>query len=322
MIDLLAIQPHKISTDLSSYCSLVYGVPKVGKTTFMHELFGDDMLLLATEKGYLARAGIFAIDIPRWKEFMDTIRALKKPEVKERYKVIVIDTVDLLYEMAVKHVLMVNGIDKLGDIPYGGGYKMVDDLFKDALLEIQGMGYGLAFISHSVSETNEETGQSKYKPSLNKRGALIVNKMVDVIGFAYLKKSDDGEEVRTLYLRETLAFTAGCRFGNMKPAIPLNAEAFKEAMKEAIESEGSEALTDVKAERMQLVEELNYDKLFEGLKEMSIKFNNADQLPKYMAIVENHLGKDRKVSELVAGQEEIMSIILDELVELSKELGI
>ena len=32
-IDLLSIQPHKISRDLSGYITYVYGAPKVGKTT-------------------------------------------------------------------------------------------------------------------------------------------------------------------------------------------------------------------------------------------------------------------------------------------------
>lgn len=299
--------------------------PKVGKTTFIHELFGDDMLLVATEKGYLARAGIKAVDVPRWKEFTDVIRQLKKPEVKAVFKVIVIDTIDLLYEMAQKHVLTVNGWEKLNDAPFGQAYKMVDDLFKEAILEIQGLGYGIAFISHSVADTNEETGQVRYKPSLNKRGAGIINKMVDVIGFAYLKKNEDGEEVRTLYLRETLSFTAGCRFGHMSPAIPLNAKLFQDEMRKAIEKVGEDdanALTDVKASRLQLVEELNYDKLMADLRAVSVKLREADQLPRYMAVVENHLGKDRKVSELVAGQEEVMSIILDELNELISELGL
>lgn len=324
MIDLLAIQPHKISTDLSSYATLIYGNEKAGKTTFMHELFGDDMLLVATEKGYLARAGVNAVDVPRWKEFTDVIRQLKKPEVKARFKVIVFDTADLLYDMAVKHILLVNGIDKLGDIPFGGGYKMVDDLFKDALLEIQGMGYGLGFISHSVMEVNEDTGVTKFRPSVNKRGGAIINKMVDTIGFAYLKEVD-GEEKRTLYLRETLNFKAGCRFRFVAPAIPLDAKVFQEEIAKAIAKEGemdANSVTDVKANRVQFEEELNFEELMNDLRGMALKFKEAEQLPHYTKVIENHLGKERKVSELVAGQEEIMSIILDELAEISKELGI
>ena len=33
-INLLNIQPHKVSRDLSGYITFIYGAPKVGKTTF------------------------------------------------------------------------------------------------------------------------------------------------------------------------------------------------------------------------------------------------------------------------------------------------
>ena len=287
----------------------------------MHRAFGKDALFIATEKGYLGLAGVMAVDTPNWKTFRDVIKQLKKPEVQAKFKVVVIDTIDLLYDMAIKHVIMVNGVDKLGDIPFGGGYKLVDDLFKDALLEIQGLGYGMAFISHSTSITNEDTGNTKYTPSLNKRGAQIINKMVDTIGFAYLKQGENGEE-RVLYLRETLAFTAGTRFAHMPPVIKLDADVFKGEMALAIEKEGDSVLTDKKATGFVLVEELNYDELYESLKKISKVYQEAEQLAEMKFIVEHHLGKGKLMSELVKGQEEIMSIILDELKDKAKELGI
>lgn len=324
MIDLLALEPHKISTDLSSYVTLIYGTPKSGKSTFMHRAFGQDALFVATEKGYLGLAGVMAIDAPNWKTFREVIKQLKKDEVKAKFKVVVIDTVDLLYDMAHKHVLMINGIDKLGDIPFGAGYKMVDDLFKDALLEIQGLGYGLAFISHSIATTNEDTGQTKFSPSLNKRGAGIINKMVDTIGFAYLRQGESGEE-RVLFLRETLAYTAGTRFAYMPASIPLDANVFKEEMARAIEKEGEinpDALTTDKAKTFSLGEVLDYDKLMTDLRVIANKFNENEQIAEMRFVIENHLGKGRLLSELVKGQEDIMSIILDELSEKAKELGI
>lgn len=33
-INLLSLEPHKVSRDLSGYITLVYGPAKVGKTTF------------------------------------------------------------------------------------------------------------------------------------------------------------------------------------------------------------------------------------------------------------------------------------------------
>lgn len=45
MINLLDIQPHKVSTDLSGYITYIYGAPKSGKTTLAVQM--PDAILLA-----------------------------------------------------------------------------------------------------------------------------------------------------------------------------------------------------------------------------------------------------------------------------------
>ena len=91
MIDLLKIQPHKISRDLSGYMVYVYGAAGTGKTTLCSEF--PDVLLLAMEKGYNALGGILVQDITSWADLKQVLRELKKPEVKEKFKTIAIDTV-------------------------------------------------------------------------------------------------------------------------------------------------------------------------------------------------------------------------------------
>lgn len=54
-INLLAIQPHKVSRDLSGYITYVYGAGKTGKTTLASQM--DRSLLIAWEKGYNAIPG-------------------------------------------------------------------------------------------------------------------------------------------------------------------------------------------------------------------------------------------------------------------------
>ena len=82
-VDLLAIQPHKVSRDLSGYITFIYGPAKCGKTTFGSKMPGH--LLLAFERGYNALPGVMAKDITSWGEMKQVVRELKKPEVKEVY---------------------------------------------------------------------------------------------------------------------------------------------------------------------------------------------------------------------------------------------
>jgi len=57
-INLLSIQPHKVSRDLGGYITFIYGAPKTGKTTLATQM--PKALLLAFEKGYNALPGVFA----------------------------------------------------------------------------------------------------------------------------------------------------------------------------------------------------------------------------------------------------------------------
>ena len=65
-INLLNIQPHKVSRDLSGYITFIYGAPKVGKTTFATQM--PDHLLIAAESGYRALPGVIAQDVNSWGE--------------------------------------------------------------------------------------------------------------------------------------------------------------------------------------------------------------------------------------------------------------
>ena len=63
-------------------------------------------LLLACERGYNALAGIMAQDITSWSEMKQTVRELKKPEVKEMFSTVIIDTVDVAAGYCEKYILL------------------------------------------------------------------------------------------------------------------------------------------------------------------------------------------------------------------------
>lgn len=92
-INLLDIQPHKVSRDLRGYSVFFYGEPKSGKTTTAAKF--PEALLLAFEKGYNAIPGIMAQPINSWAEFKKVLRQLKDEKVKEKFSTIIIDTVNV-----------------------------------------------------------------------------------------------------------------------------------------------------------------------------------------------------------------------------------
>lgn len=99
---LLDIEPHKVSRDLSGYILLVYGEPKIGKSTFGASF--PNSLTLAFERGYNAIPGIKAIDITSWSQFKKIVKELKDPEVQAEYSALSIDTVDISAELCQKYI--------------------------------------------------------------------------------------------------------------------------------------------------------------------------------------------------------------------------
>lgn len=92
-IDILNIKPSVISRDLRGKYVLLYGKPKSGKTTAATSF--PNTLLCAFEKGYNAIGGVRAVDITTWSDFKQVLRQLEKPEAKQMYETIIIDTITI-----------------------------------------------------------------------------------------------------------------------------------------------------------------------------------------------------------------------------------
>ncbi len=90
-VDIFAVKPHVVSRDLKGYTILLYGAPKVGKTTMASKF--DKALLLGFEAGYLTIPGIMALPINSWAEFKSVLKQLKTDEGHKAYSNIIIDTV-------------------------------------------------------------------------------------------------------------------------------------------------------------------------------------------------------------------------------------
>ena len=188
-IDLMSLQPHKVSRDLRGYSVFFYGEPKSGKTTTAAHF--PEALLLAFEKGYNAIPGIMAQPINSWGEFKQTLRELKKQEVKDKFSTIIIDTADIAYDYCTKYICDNAkrpdggfGVDAISDIGYGKGYGMVSQEFDDSLRSIVQMDYGLVLISHATDKTFKNESGEEYNqivPTLDKRATNIVSRMADII---------------------------------------------------------------------------------------------------------------------------------------------
>ena len=317
-IDLLNLEEQKISKDINSYTTLIYGSPKVGKTTFLTNLYDKKRtLLIATEKGYKALPGVYAQDCGNWSMFMQIVKQLENPKVKEKFDVVIIDTIDLLYRYAKRFILGKHGVDKLSDVAWGEGWSDFDTALFEGINRIEKAGYTLAFISHAVSKQEKDPitkiEYDKYYPTAKKQVFEIVYKMVDNIVFAGLTKDENGVEHRILYTRETQQFLAGSRFKHMKTNLPLDPEVYRQSLAEAVEAEGLENTKEEKELNYVVNEELDFNKIMTELNGIAKTLHKEGRLDVLTKIIDKRLGIGAKVKDCKPEQVEVIKVILEEV---------
>lgn len=331
-INLMNLTPHKVSTDLSGYITYVYGAPKTGKTTLAVQAPGA--LLLAFERGYNAIPGIMAQDILSWGEFKQVLRELKKQEVKDTFKTIIVDTVDIAAAMCEKYICNQLGIENIGDGGWStNGWAKVKKEFEECMRTITQLGYALFFISHAKEKMFKRPDGTEYTQittSLSTAYNSIVENMADIIGYAHQETNENGKTVRLTLRCQDNTINAGCRFKYIEPEIDFNYDALVKALNDAIEKEasinGKKLVTEERAEVRQ-EENLDFDELvvkFNTLVQGLISNNSEEEFnsywsPRIVQITEQYLGKGKKVSQATRDQVEMINLINIALEDLINE---
>ena len=316
MINLLDIQPHKVSTDLSGYITYIYGAPKSGKTTLAVQM--PDAILLAFQKGYNTLPGVMAQDITSWGEMKQVYRELKKPAVKEKYQSIIVDTIDIAADMCQKYICDQNGITTLGELGFGKGWTFFKNEFSQVFRGLTQLGYAVVFLGHE-KEVLDDNGNKIVRPALTNSTRVIITGMADIIGYSHQVKGKDSDKTSTLTIRcPDDSIECGARFKYIKNEFPMSYDNLVQELRAAIEKEavehGNKFITDEK----QIVkerEEYDFDTLmkeFRGLVEalMDEDENNAGKIT---SVVEHYLGKGKKASEITPYQAEFLALINEDL---------
>ena len=321
-IDILNIEPTVISRDLKGKYILVYGKPKTGKTTLASRF--PKNLLVAFEKGYNAIDGIKAVDINKWADFKLVLRQLEKPEAREMYDTITIDTTTIAYEMCEQYVCAQNAVQSISDIPWGQGYSATKKEFEKCLRKITMLGYGLVLISHIETRKEKTSDDSEIEilaPSMPKRCYEVVNQIVDIIGYISTEWDDMGNSIRWLYTRQTPTVMAGSRFKYLAPKIKLGYEELVKAINEAIDKQRDmDGATVVDKVEVKAEEPLDFNKIRAEASELWTELvkedtANADIILKKVEMI---FGRKIKLSEITEDQVDLFNLVLIDMRDMKK----
>lgn len=333
IVDIFNIEPSVISRDLKGKYLLLYGRPKVGKTSFAVQ--APRALVCAFEVGTNALANVKVQKIDKWLTFKKVVKQLSDPKAKDYYDTVVIDTVSIAYNLCEKYVIQQNAVQSIRDIEWGQGWGLVKDEFSETLRQITMLGFGIILICHSKErklDIKDEEGNDMvcYEPDLNKNAYQICNALCDVIGYigTEFDPNNPGDlGTRYLYTRQTPTIFAGSRYEHLEPKIRFGYTELVNAIADAIEKsvaiDGAVAVDHVDnkvvTEKMRPFKEaMNEAKLLwtnhlngaSNDEEAEFRFNALND------IVKRAFGKEIKLSTVVPSQQELLELVIEEMREL------
>lgn len=332
-IDLAAIQPTRLCKDLSSRYVLIYGPEKSGKTST--SVMWPKPLLCAFEIGYHALVGVYPADIDSWATFKDICRQLKKDDMKERFKTIIIDTVAISYNMCEKYILQREGVSSLSEISYGRGWTMLKDEFENTFRDLTRMGYAIVFLAHSKSISTgyvDENGNTLEGVTVDLPASCrnITNRLVDIISYLDVERRPDGTTSRYLLTRSTPTIFAGSRYRTLQEKIPLSYQSLVDAVAKAMEEEaaftGTSFITQEEMEAASAVfEKRTFVEIMGEAKEIWVNYiaGGATEEEKDVRLntMKSILGKifgnsETKLSQATPAQADLVQLFIDEMKDL------
>lgn len=322
-IDIFNIQPTTISRDLKGKFVCIYSLPKVGKTSMACQF--PKNLLLAFEKGYNAIAGVKPVDITKWSDFKLVLRQLEKPEARQLYDTVTLDTIGIAWEMCEQFICAQNGVQKIADIPWGGGYSACKKEFEACLRKITQLGYGLVIIAHVDKRIEKRADDDEVEilgPAIPKRAYEIVNQLVDIIGYIDVTWDEEGNSERWLYTRKTPTVMAGSRFKYLAPKIKFGYKELVAAISEAIDkSEKLDGAIVVDTTEQVIEEKLDYKAIREKASMLwqTLVGKDPENAPIILKKVEMIFGRPMKLSEITEDQVDLFNLVVLDMKDMLED---
>lgn len=178
---------------------LWYGDPKSGKTTTAAN-FGDDenkMLFFCSEPGH-SQVEIYkwaredGHQPQDWQDFINCCRELYHTDNHD-FKLLVIDTVDILWDWCTDYICKVNEIKHPSEMGFGKAYKQISNEFSNVCNKLGQRGIGFIFISHK-KEYEIKIGprtESAINTTLPSGAQKFIHGFVDYIW--YFTQNQDGK---------------------------------------------------------------------------------------------------------------------------------
>lgn len=334
-IDILKVKPNEVSTDAKSYSLLFVGQPKIGKSTFMQELYGPKTLFIATEKRFGTMDGAYVAYVSNWTEFLMVLSQLKKPEAHEMYDAVVVDTLDNLGRYCDEYVAGIYDESIIGEkSTFGADYNQGEVRWENAMKKLENSGFPYGAVVHdkvvtkevpyaSLSKEDKELftssdikdGIVKYQTrvaDLPTRYNKHIEKSFDNVVFADYGINKAGENTRVIYLRGGLNNGAKVTLRDVPDVIPFSADALQETFKKSLSNYKN--TTDKKIGRSDIKDaDYNYEELMVEVTSLAEDYKNLGRVEQAKKIVEETIGTGNRVEDITSNRVQELALLVTNL---------
>lgn len=251
MIDLSTIVPARIITPPRI---VLYGPPKIGKTTFSADIPGNILLDIEGGSGALNVARIQKAQLAAFADVLVALNAMIEQE--HNFSMLTVDSIDWLEALIFAQVAKEHGKKTIDEIGYGAGYSAAVNLWKqflDLLTRLRDeKGMAILLIAHDIVKRYDNPlteSYDRHQLKLHAKSAAIITEWADCLLFANQEVYTSKEEVgfkkrivrgragdRVLHTVESPAFMAGNRYG-LAPELPFDWASFIDAFNAAMSEE-------------------------------------------------------------------------------------
>jgi len=194
---------------------LIYGFPKIGKTSFASHMSDDEKqpLFILTEDG-TGMLEIYNKRVTSWDGFKRLVALLEKNEkqLKKEHSCIIIDLVSDLDAWCARYVANeVLHVQHIADAEYGKGFAMHREHFQEQITKLLAI-LPITFIAHSQEKEIQWHGEKikPQSPSLSKGALEFINGKVDAI--MWFVPENSKTEFPAISMKPSTRSVAGSRF--------------------------------------------------------------------------------------------------------------
>lgn len=240
---------------------MLYGEPKLGKTTFAAKAPSPYFIDVeqSTRKLDIPVARYFP---ESWPSIIDRVERLTV--AKHDYRTVVIDTLDAAEQLLWEHICEKAGKTSIEEVGggFGKGYTEAVAHWRTLLYALERMqekrNLNVVLLAHSTIKAFHDpmgTSYDRYLPRMNEKAAGQIAQWCDDILFARLhtvvredkrtkRAKGTSSEVRVVYTRPSASWYAGCR-GNLPEELPLEWADYESALRSATPADPDELIAAI-----------------------------------------------------------------------------